>query len=160
MKIARWFSLFVILLCPVIASAQGAPKDPKDAEAAAAATKEKQRKLTVIVDLIIADIPNFRLGVNRAILYAKAGSLICKSDPTRSAELLRTSVGELLGAQMVAETEKKTNPPNELLTGQVTRPNVLTTIARCDGDLALQSFYKTRPAAIERALAGTPEKPT
>ncbi|MEO7659345.1 MAG: hypothetical protein ABIV48_07000 [Pyrinomonadaceae bacterium] len=150
MKIARCFSFFLIFLIPVLASAQPA----------ADAANEKQRKLSILVDQILADIPSFRLGSNRAFLYAKGGSLICKSEPERSNAMLRAAIGELINAQAIAESEKKPNVQNELLTSQMTRPRVLSTVAVCDADLALQSFYRTRPVAVERSISVGLTKPS
>ncbi|MBK8301944.1 MAG: hypothetical protein IPK98_00450 [Chloracidobacterium sp.] len=154
MKIVRWCSLFVVLACPALSFTQ------KNAAPTAEEVKEKQRKLTAIVDQLATEIPNFRLGANRAYLYAISGRHICKTDPKRAAELMQSSIAELTGAQLQAETERKSNQPNELLTSQTTRPRVLNTIAICDAEYALQSLYKTRPIAVERAISGGALKTT
>ncbi|HXG83615.1 MAG TPA: hypothetical protein VNI84_06270, partial [Pyrinomonadaceae bacterium] len=101
-----------------------------------------------------ADAPNLKLGENRALVYARAANILWKTDEKRARALFQNAVGELINAQTFAEADKKNAPfQNELLTGQSTRPQILNQIARRDAELALEYFFKTRPAAVVKALS-------
>lgn len=146
MAILRGFCVLVVFLVPVILFAQS--DDEK--------LREKQRRQGLLIDQVIADIPNFKLGANRSFIYAKLGTFVHKSDPKLADDLFRKAINELLNAQMAAEADRKAAPNNELLTGQSTRPQILNTIAAANAEFALDSLYRTRPAAIERALSAQP----
>lgn len=137
----RWLLVSVLLCCTGIFA-------QKEEDAA----KEKLRRQTMLIDSITADTRELRLGVNRAILFAKIGGRLWDIDQKRARDLFQDAVSELIGAQSAAESARKTGSQNVLLTGQSTRPQILQTIAARDAELALQSFYKTRPATIERAM--------
>jgi len=144
MLIARL--LFCLLVCgfPVFLFAQN------DAEAA----KEKQRRQVLLLDQILSDIPNLKLGENRALVYAKLGNLVWKTDEKRARAFFQSSVNELVNAQISAEADKKNAAyQSDLLTGQSTRSQILQTIAARDAELALEYLYKTRPAAIVKAFS-------
>ena len=149
MKGKRWLSVLILLLgfCTDV-FAQGNKKEDD-------AAKEKQRRQSVLIDSIIADSRDLRLGENRGIIFAKVGSRLWVSDQKRAQELFQDAVNELIGAQTAAEAVRKSGNQNELLTGQSTRPQILQTIAARDAEYALQSFYKTRPAAIDRAISNS-----
>ena len=149
----RWLSVLILLLCSGVGLfAQG---DKKEEDAA----KEKLRRQTVLVESLIADARELRLPENRAILLAKVGSRLWDIDQKRAGDFFRDAVNELLGAQAAAEANRKSGQQqSELLTGQSTRPQILQAIAAHDAEFALQSLYKTRPAAIERALANKSSK--
>lgn len=137
----RWLLVSVLLCCTGIFA-------QKEEDAA----KEKLRRQTMLIDSITADTRELRLGENRAILFAKIGGRLWDIDLKRARDLFQDAVSELIGAQSAAESARKTGSQNVLLTGQSTRPQILQTIAARDAELALQSFYKTRPATIERAM--------
>jgi hypothetical protein len=122
------------------------------------AAKEKLRRQTVLTESIIGDTREFRLAENRAVVLSKIGSRLWETGPKRAGDLFRDAVNELLGAQAAAQAARKSGYQNELLTGQNTRPQILQNIATRDAEFALQSFYKTRPAAIETAISNSRAK--
>jgi hypothetical protein len=89
---------------------------------------------------------------------SKIGVRLWETDQKRAGNLFRDAVNELIGAQAAAEAARKPGYQNDLLTGQNTRPQILQTIAARDAEFALQSFYKTRPAAIEAAISNSRAK--
>ena len=150
MHVCRRFGLLIVLLLPVGLLAQ----DPDNA------VKEKQQRLTAVVEHALADIQNLRLPENRAFFYSQAGNLIWTQDRERASLLFQNAADELINAQNLAESKRSANPYNELLNGGNTRQQILNTIAARDATLALDLMVKTRPAAIQRALAGGNEKKT
>jgi hypothetical protein len=116
--------------------------------------KQRLQHRNMVIEQILADLPNLRLGENRAVVYAKVGNLIWDSDQKRARAFFQNAAGELMNAQMLAESnQKNTTFQNELLTGQSTRPQILNTIAPRDAELALDLLVKTRPSAIVKALS-------
>jgi hypothetical protein len=150
MTILRGFCVFVVFLFPVAVLAQ--VDDEK--------LRERQRRQSLLIEQVTAELPSFRLAANRAYVYAKTGSIIHKADPKLAADLFRKAIAELIDAQMAAEADRRAVPNNELLTGQSTRPQLLNTIAAVDAEFALDSFYRTRPAAIEKAISAQPAAPS
>ena len=113
----------------------------------------------VLIESLLADTRELRLPENRGIMLAKVGARLWDIDQKRAADLFQEAVNELAGAQAAAEANRKSvQQQSELLTGQSTRPQILQTVAARDADFALQSLYKTRPAAIERALSNRTSK--
>jgi hypothetical protein len=88
---------------------------------------------------------------NRSLVLARAGRTVWKSDPKRADELFRSSVGELSAAISEAEMDSRNGKARQMLIVQGVRPQVLETIAVRSADLALQSFYKTRPQIVDAA---------
>lgn len=116
--------------------------------------KIKQHRQTVLIEQILSDIPNLKLGENRAFVYAKVGNLVWRTDEKRARSLFQNAVGELINAQILAEADKKNaGYQNDLLTGQNTRPQILNTIASRDAELALEYLYKTRPEKVLKAFS-------
>jgi hypothetical protein len=148
MKGQRWLAALIMLLCGMDAFAQ------KEDDAA----KEKLRRQIILTESIIGDTREFRLAENRAVVLSKIGSRLWETDQKRAGDLFRDAVNELLGAQAAAQAARRSGYQNELLTGQNTRPQILQTIAARDAEFALQSFYKTRPAAIEMAISNSRAK--
>lgn len=143
MLTVRLTVFFAVSLFQIAAFAQSAD----DAE------KESIRKRSVLIDQVLADAGELRLGENRSFALAKVGVVVCKTDKKAARSLFQNAVGELLNAQSLAESDQgRRANQNELLTGQATRPQILNTIAACDAEYALESLYKTRPAAVVRAL--------
>ncbi|HTH36912.1 MAG TPA: hypothetical protein VL572_03060, partial [Pyrinomonadaceae bacterium] len=142
MRRLRRISVFIGLACVLGINAQD-----NDEEA-----KEKQRQKLLIAESIVGDIGQLVLEENRSVALARLGSSIWTFDEKRARGMFQEAIGELIAAQAAAEANRKTNQNNELLTGQSTRPQVLNSIAQRDAEFALQSFYKTRPAAIQRAM--------
>src|SRR5437762_9017223 len=144
MQVFRGSLFLIVFLIPAFLFAQPAND----------AVKEKQRRRNVLIEQILADLPNLKSGENRAIVYAKAGNLIWDADQKQATQLFQNAVGELIGAQTLAETDKRpTGYQNDLLTGGNTRPQILNTIANRNAELALEMLVKSRPAAITKALA-------
>jgi len=142
-------SLFCLLLFVFSAFAQNS-----DDEA-----KIKQHRQAVLIKQILSDIPNLKLGENRALAYAKVGNLVWRTDEKRARLLFQNAVSELINAQILAEADKKhIGYQNDLLTGQNNRPQILNTIASRDAELALEYLYKTRPEKLLKALAVSPVK--
>ncbi len=118
------------------------------------ANKEKQRQRTVLLEQVLADVPNLKLPENRAFIYARTGNLMWQTDAKRARELFQNAVSELINAQTIAENDKKTNQNNyDLLNSQGLRPNILNMIAAQNAEFALESLYKTRPAKIIKAMS-------
>src|SRR5205807_451493 len=146
MKKTGPLSFLVLVLVPAIVFAQKA--DNPDTE--------RLQRLSHLIDQIVADGHNLRLAENRAVVFARAGSAIWKSDQKTASALFQNAVDELINAQTAAENERKAFVnKQDLLHGQMTRPQVLMAIAARDADFALQNLYRSRPAAIERALTGS-----
>ena len=123
------------------------------------AAKEKQRRQVVLINQILGDIPTLKLGENRALVYAKVGNLVWKTDEKLARTLFQSAVGELINAQNLAEADtKNANYQYDLLNGQNTRPQILNTIASRDAELALEYLVKTRPPNILKALLNSSVK--
>jgi len=148
MLASRSFLFLIVLLLSSVGFAQESDE-----------AKLKEHRQNLLVEQIISDVPNLRLGENRALVYAKVGSLIWNSDPKRSHNLFQNALGELINAQMAAESDpKKAAYQNDLLTGQSTRPAVLNAIASREAEFAIEMLAKTRPAAISKAMAMGPAR--
>lgn len=155
MRLIRGFAFLFALLLPAVLSAQN--------EKADGAAKEKLTRRQMLIEQILTDAPNLKLGENRALVYAKVGAYIWEADQKRARGLFQTAISELIDAQAyVAANQRGQNNNNELLTGGQSRPQLLNLIASRDAALALDNLVKTRPAAIVKALAaiGTREKNT
>jgi hypothetical protein len=124
------------------------------------AVKLKEQRKAALVARIVTDAEQLKLADNRAILNARLGVLAWKNDPEQAKKLLQSAVSELNAAQQEAESAKgKANLYQDLLNSQNIRPQILNTIASVDPEYALESLYRTRPAAVARAMAGeTSEK--
>jgi hypothetical protein len=141
------FGLLVAILLPTVVFAQ----DQKTTDDAA---KEKQRKLTEVIEQALADTQNLRLPENRAYFYCQIGNLMWPGDHEQATVLFQNAAAELINAQNFAESKRSSNPNNELLTGGSTRQQILNTIASRNAELALDLMVKTRPLMIQKALAG------
>ena len=123
------------------------------------AAKEKQRRQVVLINQIISDIPQLKLNENRAFASAKVGNLVWKTDEKLARTLFQNSIGELINAQNLAESDTKNAPyQNSLLTGQNPRPQILNLIASRDAELALEYLVKSRPTKISKALFNSANK--
>ena len=142
---AKLFGCFILLSLLSI-SIRAQDPDKKESENA-----QRQRFIT---SQIIADVPNLRLGENRAFVYAKLGTLACKSVPKDVQPLFQRAVNELIGAQEQTESSpKRPSLQNELGLIQNSRTQILNLIASCDAGFALDALYRTRSAAITKAIA-------
>jgi hypothetical protein len=122
------------------------------------AQKERLARLNSILEESLADVQGLKLPENRAFFYCRIGNLTWPQDQKRGRSLFMNAAAELMNAQAYAESKRSVNPYNELLTGGNTRQQILNMIANRDAELALELLAKTRPAAIQRAMANTAEK--
>ena len=121
---------------------------------------ERLAKQVTLSEQVLSEVPGLRLGENRAHVYAKVGVLLWKSDQKTAKELFQRSVNDLLNVQMLAEADEKNRQNgNDLRTIQSIRPPILTVIGTLDAEFALESLYRTRTGAIQRALAQASEQP-
>lgn len=141
--IRRWLAFLVLLFALPVFAQQG---DKNEAA-------EKQRKAAILIDQVIADTPNLKLGENRAIVYATLGNIGWKNDPAAGRAFFENAIAELVAAQALAEaTRKAMSAQSDLLQGQTVRPQILNIIARHDAEMALTALVKTRPIAVNDAL--------
>lgn len=139
---------WILMLAFAIASS-AAFAQKSDEEAAA---REKLRRQNVLIDSIVADSRELRLPENRAIVYARVGTRLWELDQKRARQMFEDAVNELMSALAEMETERLRgrNPSS----GIEARPQILQIIAGRDADFALQSLYRTRPPAVDRAIVG------
>ncbi|HVF48344.1 MAG TPA: hypothetical protein VNA17_12320 [Pyrinomonadaceae bacterium] len=120
--------------------------------------KEKQQQTDLLLSQVAAEIPNLRLSENRSIVYARIGSILWLTDQKQARAMFQNAVAEMVNALENAGTIKKNNPyQHEILTGQATRPQILSTIAARDAVFALDALYRTRPPMVAEALAYRPD---
>lgn len=140
-------SVFLVLLSAFGLFAQDAAAD-REAE------KLKAERRAKLIEAILIDAAQLKLPENRALVSAKLGAAIWKNDTERGTTLFRNAIGELIAAQSLAEANKSPNHQyHDLLNSQSLRPLILNTIAAADAEIALDSLYKSRPLAIQKALA-------
>ena len=119
------------------------------------AAKLKEQRRAALIARVTADSEQLKLPENRSILSARLGALAWKSDPEQARKYFQAAVSELNAAQEEAESAKgRSNLYQDLLNSQNIRPQILNTIASVDPEYALESLYRTRPAAVARAMAG------
>lgn len=131
---------------------QAAPKvDPAKAKADAA---ERLAKQVTLAEQSLVDVQGLRLADNRALVYAKVGGLLWKSNKETAQDLFQRSVNDLGNAQLSAETdEMRRSNQGDLRMIQNIRPNILTAIANFDAEFALEALYRTRTASIQKAMS-------
>lgn len=137
----------LLILSSVIALVAQDPAKESDLE------KLKADRRAKIVDAIQVDASELRLPENRAFVSAKVGAAIWKYEPDRAVTLFKAAVANLIAAQSAAEANKAQGQQNyDLLNSQSLRPTVLNAIAATNAELALDSLFRTRPLAVQRAL--------
>ena len=147
MRFRNFFVGFFLFSFPFLVLAQTSTEE----------AKEKERQKSDLLEQILADVPNLKLGENRAFVLAKVGNQLWETDEKRARSLFQNAVGELINAQILAEANRKSAAyQNDLLNGQGTRPQILNIIASRDAELALEYLYKTRPAALAKAFSPQP----
>lgn len=120
---------------------------------------ERLAKQVTLAEQVLNEVQGLRLGENRAHAYAKVGMLLWKSDQRTAKDLFQRSINDLLNAQMLAESDEKNRQNgNDLRFVQSVRPPILTAIGTLDAEFALESLYRTRTGAIQRALAQASEQ--
>ncbi|MEO5859507.1 MAG: hypothetical protein ABIR33_11220 [Pyrinomonadaceae bacterium] len=146
MQIRFFLSLFALVFGLVTVLPQQPDPD---------ATKLKDQRRAALVARIVGDAEQLKLPDNRAILNARLGAMAWKDDPERAKKLLQSAVSDLNASQQEAEATKgKVHLYQDLLTSQNLRPQISNTIATVDPEYALESFYRTRPTAVARAMTG------
>lgn len=149
MRIARCLFCMAVLIVPVFAQ----PADE--------AESDREKRLRLIIEQVIAEAPNLRLSVNRAYVYAKAGHAMWTIDQTSARTHYQNAVGELVNAIQESSALKRNNSyANDLMTGQQIRPEILKLIGMRDAEYALQAMYRTRPPAVAVAMASQPNTGT
>lgn len=126
-------------------------------EQASRATSNKAFAARLVGELA-ADIPNFSLAENRSFLYARLGQIVCRTDRKAANDLLQIS-GEELVKVIMATNSRPRGRNAERQAGQDLnlRQTVVITAAQCNPEFALQMYYRTRPAAVEKLLNKQPE---
>lgn len=135
----------------LFAAVTGVYSQQPDADAA----KLKEQRRAALIARVTADADHLKLPDNRGIIKARLGVMAWKADPEQGKKLFQNAVSDLNAAQQEAESAKaKAHIYNDLLQSQNIRPQILNTIASVDPEYALESLYRTRPAAVARAMAG------
>lgn len=117
------------------------------------AAKEKETRRAELIEQVIAELPNLTLAENRAIIGARAGNLLWKSDVERARGFFINAATDLVNAQIQAEvTQKRSGVQSDLLAGGSTRTQILNMLSDHDAELALELLAKTRPPILTRAL--------
>ena len=115
--------------------------------------EEKLKQQNALLEQIAKDADALRLPENRALVLAKLGDSFWATDEKRARQLFQTAINALVAAQIDAETEKK--QPGvffNLIDGVSPRQEIMTMIAGRDAELALDAFYRSRPAKVAQAL--------
>ena len=147
MKYRISLSLVFVLIFSVSVFSQDTAVDPET-------EKLRIERRTKLIENLLRDTAELRLPENRAFTSAKLGSLLWKTDPEKAMTLFRNAVTDLIAAQAAAEAGKGSNNQfYDLLSSQSLRPSILSSIASADAELALDSLYRSRPLAVQRALA-------
>lgn len=164
MKIA--LSIATCLLFCGIVSAQrfpatqavpvASPRATPTAEERAALEKKKAERRAVFVPLVASEVDALVLPENRAFANARLGIAIWRDDRDAAKDHFKRAVAELAAAQQMAENApiEQKKEFNELLYGRSLRPSILYSIGSVDPELALDAFYRTRPLAVQKAMAG------
>jgi hypothetical protein len=139
--------LWLVLTFCSCAFAQGSQQDEAEFE------KAKALKLAKLIAAIEEDASQLRLPENRAFINSKIAAILWSTDEERARSLFRTAVTDLIAAQNAAEASKNRGIYYDLLQSQSLRPQIINAIANHDPQLALDSLRRSRPSAVERALA-------
>lgn len=118
------------------------------------AAKERQRKNLELLQQIVNDARGLKLPENRALVAAKAGSIICKADAKAAAKLFDEAASGLIAAASEGEAQVR-NPQNylSLRYGQEPRWTILNMMSECDALLALDIMSRTRPPRLVKAIS-------
>ena len=139
--------LWLVLAFCSCAFAQGSQQDEAEIERA------KTLKRAKLIAAIEEDTSQLRLPENRAFINSKIAAILWSTDEGRARSLFRTAVTDLIAAQNAAEASKNRGIYYDLLQSQSLRPQIINAIANHDPQLALDSLRRSRPSAVERALA-------
>lgn len=146
--------IILIVLLSLTALAQ-APVVQSDQSSRAASSKAFTARL---IGEMAADVPNFELAENRSFIYARLGQVVCRTDRKAANDFLQISGEELVKVIMAANSRPRGREA-ERQAGQDLnlRQTVVITAAACNAEFALQLYYRTRPAAVEKLLNKQPE---
>jgi hypothetical protein len=139
--------LWLVLAFCSCAFAQGSQQDEAEIE------KAKALKRAKLIAAIEEDASQLRLPENRAFINSKIAAILWSTDEGRARSLFRTAVTDLIAAQNAAEASKNRGIYYDLLQSQSLRPQIINAIANHDPQLALDSLRRSRPSAVDRALA-------
>jgi len=152
MKYRFYVSLIVLSFTGSLLAQTPIPK-PSPSKVDEQAAKEKAAKQGELAEQVMTEAPGLRLGLNRAFVLAKVGTLVWNSDQKTAREMFQGAVNELVNAQMLNDTEAKgSSDARRDRTDQRIRPAILLSMAAFDGEFALNALYRTRPVAIQDAL--------
>lgn len=155
----RFLILVFVLTFSTLAFGQ-LPARPLSQPVDPAKAAERIQKQNSIIDQVASDLDGLGLAENRAYAGSKLGSLLWKRDPKAASVLFQKSVDELINAQSQVEAEARNRlnrSSYENRISQSIRPAVLLLIAASDAKFALESLYRTRTSAIQRAIAQAAE---
>jgi predicted transcriptional regulator len=114
---------------------------------------EKQKQQDALLEQIAKDAEALRLPENRALVLAKLGDGYWNTDEKRARQFFQNAVNDLVTAQNEADADKKQSGSlYGLIYGVAPRQEILMLISGHDAELALESFYKSRPPKVARAL--------
>ena len=136
----------VLAFCPGIFA-----QDQKPAEAEVEKAKAERR--AKFVAAIEEEASQLKLPENRAFINVKIGASAWETDEELARKLFRTAVNELIAAQQAAESNRSSRLFLDLLNGHQTRPLIINAIAAFDAEFAIDALHRSRPAAVEQALA-------
>ncbi|MEJ7849550.1 MAG: hypothetical protein WKF92_15820 [Pyrinomonadaceae bacterium] len=149
MHITRLFYFLILLVFPPFILAQSEDEGAKN----------RQQPQSLLLEQILADIPNLKSGENRAIVFTKAGNLVWKADQKRARTMFQNAIDELINALVLAEKKPKSeNQKQTLHSLQSTRHQLLRTIASRDAAFALEGLFRSRPDAATKSLALSEKK--
>lgn len=150
-RLAFLFCLPAVFFSFALAQAPSSTESQSDKEKK---KKELEERVVRMLDQAIGDTGTLRLPQNRAVVYGIAGDLYWKFDEKRSRELFRNAAGELLAFNAETEKERKeSNEPYYEYFGRDVRSEVLSLVAKHDGDMALEMLLQTRPAKLSEAMS-------
>lgn len=144
----KLFTLSAVIAVAVASFAQGPSKDA-DGEAQKAAEK----KIAVLLDALMSDIPALRLPENRARTLADTARLLWPRDAQRARKLFAAAIKELVALNNQSGDDYKSGGDFEPQQNAAywqrrqLRSEVLGLIAQHDAGLALKGLVETRPAA-------------
>lgn len=148
MKNLRAFSvIFVLFLSSGLLFAQETDVSETDP------AKEREKQRAALINSIISDANELRLRENRIFVASQIGDQIWGTDKERAMALFQYAVDEFIQEKMLIDADRDLNRRSQPHIIMNIRAQVLRVIARRDAAFALDAFYRTRPSAVEKALA-------
>ena len=149
----KFLPCFLIVLAVFSVSTAQDKKPDSEAEKS---NMERRAKLLAAIE---EDAKQLRLPENRALVNARVGAIAWKTDEELGRKLFRSAANDLIAAQEAAEASKNLHLFQDLRNSGNIRPQILNIIGGLDAEFALDTLYRTRPAAVERALAAAGPNP-